>query len=241
MAGDYVMVEFATRTKPEVLRIASELNIHPSFAFGLCICAWMWFDEQTEDGRAFGATEKLLDSVVAFEGFSRALSNVDWLQVRNGSLEVPNFDRLMGESAKKRAKNSQRQRKARAKKEADDSEEMSRFPCDKSATKAKGKVLSYSNRDSGRSGEPIDLGRTTKILYDKLGKPKSAADVGFFANVGKAVDDGIIAESLFQSSLVGIEKANNKVAMFRKAMQDNVRTAGHDFEEILRELKGVEA
>jgi hypothetical protein len=240
MAGDYVMVEHATKGKPEVLHIATELNIHPCFAFGLCITAWMWFDEQTEDGRALRATEKMLDSVVAFDGFSHALRNAGWLQVRDGSLEIPNFDRLMGESAKKRAKNTRRQRVLRDKKEEKDGQDLSRFPCDKSATKAKGKVLSYSNRTSDRSGDPIDLSPTGKLLREKLGEPKSSSDVKFYALVGRAVDEGWIAERLVAESLVGIEKGKNRVAFFRAAIQSNVKSLGKDFESMLDELEGAQ-
>jgi hypothetical protein len=125
------MVQHATPRKPEVLRIATILGIEPQHAFGLCVIAWMWFDEQTEDGRAIGATELMLDAVVCRAGFSDALRQVGWLQVRDGALQLPNFDRLMGESAKKRAKNSKRQANLRRASVTD----LSRTKRDKSATK----------------------------------------------------------------------------------------------------------
>lgn len=131
MAGDFVMVQHATPRKPEVLRLAASLNIEPAHAFGLCVITWMWFDEQTEDGRALGATEAMLDAVVCRAGFTQALSNVGWLSIREGSLEVPNFDRLMGQSAKKRAKNTKRQQKHRRAPVTS----LSHIKRDKSATK----------------------------------------------------------------------------------------------------------
>jgi hypothetical protein len=132
MAGDFVMVQFATPRKPEVMRIATELNIDAAHAFGLCVIAWMWFDEQTEDGRAVGATDAMLDAVVCRAGFSDALRNVGWLHVRDGALVVPNFDRLMGDSAKKRAKNTKRQQQHRRNATVT---KTSRHERDKSATK----------------------------------------------------------------------------------------------------------
>lgn len=132
MAGDFVMVQFATPRKPEVLRIATILDVEPIHAFGLCIAAWMWFDEQTEDGRALGATVDMLDAVVCRAGFSNALRDVGWLEVRDGSLSIPNFDRLMGESAKKRAKNTVRQQRSRRNATVT---KTSREKRDKSATK----------------------------------------------------------------------------------------------------------
>jgi len=143
MAGDFVMVQCATPRKPEVLRIATDLNIDPAHAFGLCVIAWMWFDEQTEDGRAVGATDAMLDAVVCRAGFSDALRNVGWLHVRDGALVVPNFDRLMGESAKKRAKNTVRQQQHRRNAAVT---KTSRNERDKSATKEEKRREEKSNK-----------------------------------------------------------------------------------------------
>lgn len=157
MAGDFVMVQFATPRKPEVLRLASLLNIEPPHAFGLCVMAWMWFDEQTEDGRASGATELMLDAVVGRSGFSRALRDVGWLQVREGSLVVPNFDRLMGESAKKRAKNTVRQQELRR-------EKLSRNSRDKSATKEEKRKEELPEPGAGAFSKPENRGGRMSIF-----------------------------------------------------------------------------
>lgn len=130
MAGDFLMVQFATPRKIEVARVAGILGIAKPHAFGLCVMAWMWFDEQTEDGRALGATEALLDSEVGHAGLADALRQVGWLHAREGALELPNFDRIMGQSAKKRAKNNERQRNHRG-------NEIVTKKCDKSVTKEK--------------------------------------------------------------------------------------------------------
>lgn len=113
MAGDFVMVQFATARKIEVHRIAAALGIPRAHAFGLCVEAWIWFDEQTEDGVAKGATAEMLDAIVGAPGFTQALSAVGWIRVRESSLELPNFDRLMGKSAKKRVNDADRQRRRR--------------------------------------------------------------------------------------------------------------------------------
>ncbi len=127
MAGDFVVIQFATARKIEVHRIAAALGVTRSHAFGLCVETWIWFDEQTEDGVAKGATCDMLDGIVGVPGFSKALSDVGWLRVRDSSLELPNFDRLMGKSAKKRINDALRKRNSRDAKtsEVDDSEEDS--------------------------------------------------------------------------------------------------------------------
>jgi hypothetical protein len=139
MAGDYVMIQHATTRKIELRRVAAALNITHAHALGLCVLAWMFFDEQTVDGVAHGANEAMLDEVVGLVGFSHALREVGWLRVREGSLECPHFDRLMGESAKKRANAAVRKRRERSRDddECDSVTNMSHDECDKSVTKGK--------------------------------------------------------------------------------------------------------
>jgi hypothetical protein len=108
MAGDWIKVEKATARKPEVMVIAAQLSIHPDHAFGLCFRFWSWCDDHLIDGNARGVTEALVDALVDRSGFASALLSVGWLQARNGSLAVPNFDRHCSESAKSRALSAQR-------------------------------------------------------------------------------------------------------------------------------------
>lgn len=152
MAGDFVMIQCATPRKPEVLRLADLLSVEPAHAFGLCVIAWMWFDEQTEDGRAFGATDTMLDAVVGRQGFTNALVDVGWLRVREGALEAPNFDRHMGDSAKKRAKNTRRQRKRRRAPVAP----LSHNQRDKSATKEEKRREEISNTPTPFTKPTVD-------------------------------------------------------------------------------------
>ena len=115
MAGDWVKMEKATARKPEILRIACALNIHPDHAFGLCFRFWSWCDDHLTTGNAAGVTETLVDALLDRSGFCAALISVGWLRVREGSLEVPNFDRHLSESAKNRALTAQRVAKHKAK------------------------------------------------------------------------------------------------------------------------------
>lgn len=121
MAGDWIKVEKATARKPEVLRVADALKIHPDHAFGLCFRFWCWCDDQLENGNAVGVTETLVDALVERSGFASALLSVGWLQVRSGSLVIPNFDRHLAESAKTRALTAKRVSKHKTKKSNGDS------------------------------------------------------------------------------------------------------------------------
>lgn len=115
MAGDWLKVEKATSRKPEVLRLAATLGISRREAFALCFEFWKWCDDQLESCYANGVTELMIDEEVGCVGFASALLDVGWLQVRNGSLEVPNFDRHLSQGAKSRALTAARMKKQRLK------------------------------------------------------------------------------------------------------------------------------
>ena len=103
MAGDWIKIEKATVRKREVLMIAGELGVHPDHAFGLCFRFWSWCDDNLSTGHALGVTNVLLDQLLGHDGFSTALVNAGWLRDREGSLEVPHFDRHLSQSSKNRA------------------------------------------------------------------------------------------------------------------------------------------
>lgn len=108
MAGDWIKVEKATARKPEVLTIAAELGIHPDHAFGLCVRFWSWCDDHMSDANARGVSAALVDALLDRSGIATALVKVGWLRVRDGSLEVPNFDRHLSQSSKTRALTKER-------------------------------------------------------------------------------------------------------------------------------------
>jgi hypothetical protein len=116
MAGDWIKIEKATPRKPEVLRIASMLGIHPDHAFGICFRFWSWCDDNLKTCNAPGVTDVMLDALLGRDGCASALIEVGWLQVRNSSLVIPNFDRHLSESSKKRALSAERTANSRSRK-----------------------------------------------------------------------------------------------------------------------------
>ncbi len=82
MAGDWIKVEKATARKPEVLALASILQIHPDHAFGLCVRFWFWCDDNLKTGHAQRVTTVTLDYVVGHTGFADALVQVGWLSIQ---------------------------------------------------------------------------------------------------------------------------------------------------------------
>jgi hypothetical protein len=151
MAGDWIKVEKSTPRKPEVMAIADELGIHIDHAFGLCFRFWSWCDDQMTDGHAQSVTNVTLDSSFGHAGFATALVKVGWLRVRNGSLEVPNFDRHLSESAKNRALSGMR----KAKQRSESVTKMSRSERDKSVTREE-KRREEIGRQYARAGGTAD-------------------------------------------------------------------------------------
>src|SRR5690606_741911 len=72
------------------------------------------FDAHSVDGTLKGYTPELLDHVIGWEGFSRAMEAVGWL-VFDGeeTLSLPEFTEHNGQSAKRRAEDQKRKRDAR--------------------------------------------------------------------------------------------------------------------------------
>lgn len=115
MGQDWIKVEKVTARKPEVLRIASSLNIHPDHAFGLCVRFWSWCDDQMSECHTKGVTCVTLDLVLGHTGFATELVRAGWLVETDDGIEIPNFDYHLSESAKTRAKAVIRKRTSRAK------------------------------------------------------------------------------------------------------------------------------
>lgn len=114
MAGDWMKICKDTPDKPEVLIIATKLNIHPDIAFARCFRLWSWFDSNTTNGVTNGVTKVTLDALLNRDGLCDAMIDVCWLgQDAEGCLFLPNFDYHNSETAKTRAMSAKRQDKFR--------------------------------------------------------------------------------------------------------------------------------
>jgi hypothetical protein len=174
VAGDWIKMEKATARKPEVLQLADLLAIHPDHALGLCFRFWSWCDDQMTSGHAPSVTSVTLDSVFGHAGFASALITVGWLRVREGSLEVPNFDRHLSDSAKNRALSGERKKKQRA-----GVTELSRSNRDKSVT-----------REEKRREEKTEVINTVAIASPRVFQPPSISEVVTFAQTEQLCLDG---------------------------------------------------
>ena len=109
MAGEWLKMESATPDKPEVLAITAKMGWDdPDLTVGKLFRLWRWFDQQTTDGNARGVTSALLDRQVGASGFVQALADVGWATISTEGVELKNFERHNGKTAKERALTAKR-------------------------------------------------------------------------------------------------------------------------------------
>lgn len=115
MAGDWLKVQVDTPDKPEIEAMADALGIDPDAVFGKCFRVWRWFDAHTQDGNACGVTKSAVDRRAGVTGFANAMESVGWLRQTEAGLELPNFSRHNGQTAKQRALTAKRVAKSKSK------------------------------------------------------------------------------------------------------------------------------
>lgn len=183
MAIPWIKFEVTTSDKMEVGLIADILKIDPDAVVGKLLRVWAWFDENTVDGNASvtqkalqeryngnasGVTKALLDRRVGVVGFCEAMIQVGWMIELNGSIQLPNFDRHNGESAKKRAEGAKRV-------------EKHRNGCNaKSVTDVTQKALP----DKIRSDKSIEVTKVTSSSKPSKDVSEPLADHGFILTDG---------------------------------------------------------
>lgn len=113
MAGDWIKMRVDLATSPKVVRMASALRADRLRVIGGLHAVWCLFDVHSVDGCLDGYTLEALDELIAFPGFSAAMVAVGWLEDSGDSLCTPRFDEHNGQSAKRRAMETERKREAR--------------------------------------------------------------------------------------------------------------------------------
>lgn len=114
MAGDWIKLQKDTPDKPEVLAIASRLNLDPDAVVGKLVRIWCWFDTHTVNGNASCVTFSFLDRITGVTGFAEQVALIGWLVQDGHDLRLPNFEYHNGETAKQRALGKNRAEKARS-------------------------------------------------------------------------------------------------------------------------------
>jgi len=114
MAGDWIKMRNDLVDDPSVIGIAAKTGLDEFAVIGRLQCLWAWADEQSRDGHAVGVTCAWLNRKVQCDGFAEAMRDVQWLIVTADGIQIPNFERHNGKTAKTRALSANRQQTRRA-------------------------------------------------------------------------------------------------------------------------------
>jgi hypothetical protein len=101
------------RTHPKVVRISSALKADRLRVVGALHAVWCLFDAHSADGSLDGYTFESIDEFVGWNGFSRAMANVEWMRIDDVGVHLPGYDAHNGASAKRRAQEAERKRASR--------------------------------------------------------------------------------------------------------------------------------
>lgn len=113
MAGDWIKWEKGFAEKDEVAATAVILKLDLANAAVLWMRFFEWADSRTADGYVRGATQGSLDMVMRQSGFAAAGVACGWLKFDDSGLQISNFDRHNGKTAKARALAIERKRRLR--------------------------------------------------------------------------------------------------------------------------------
>lgn len=153
MSGDWIKMRVDLATDPAVIAVAEALGIDEDLVVGKLHKLWSWADAHTTDGSAKNVTVSWMERYMGVTGFCDALIEAGWLVRDNGGIRVPNFDRHMGEGAKRRAVSTERQREYRKTKHNDSVTPKTR-QCHKSVTR---KALPEKRREEKNKDKDYTL------------------------------------------------------------------------------------
>jgi hypothetical protein len=113
MAGDWIKMGKDLLTHPKVVRMSSALRADRLRTVGGLFAVWCLFDTHSADGQLSGYTPEALDELVGFPGISSAMESVGWLSHDEEGVVLPRFEEHNGQSAKRRAQETDRKREER--------------------------------------------------------------------------------------------------------------------------------
>lgn len=133
MSGDWIKMRTDLLTDPRVVRISSALNADRLRTVGGLHAVWSLFDTHSADGTLEGYTYDVIDDLIGWPGFCKALEKVGWVTTTGESVALPRFEEHNGRTAKRRAMENDRKKRGRV--SADDADEDSAGDADTDADK----------------------------------------------------------------------------------------------------------
>lgn len=158
------------QTHPKVVRMVSALKADKLRVIGGLHAVWSLFDAHSDDGTLDGYTVEALDDYINWPGFCAAMIKIGWLEENGESLATPRFDEHNGQSAKRRATETQRKRMARS------APEMSASSADKKRSREEKR----REEKSSNTHTPLDDAAPSVCVTEpaKVCKAMKAAGIG---------------------------------------------------------------
>lgn len=103
MPANWIKIETHLPSKPEVLKLSRVVGQNRYEVSGRLMVVWAWFDQITASGQLCGVSLADIDEIAGCQGFAAAMLQVGWLAGEDGAMQVPNWERHNGNSAKARA------------------------------------------------------------------------------------------------------------------------------------------
>lgn len=149
MSTDWIKMRVDLRTHPKVVRMASALRADKLRVIGGLFAVWAIFDAHSSDGVLDGYTFQAIDAELGWKGFAQAMSDIEWLMSTDGmGLTAPRFEEHNGQSAKRRAMETERKRLER------EAERLATKPGHASASHADKNVTREEKRREEKENPP---------------------------------------------------------------------------------------
>jgi len=114
MTIPWIKVEATLPHKPEVMRMAAQLDTSEHAVVGHLVAFWIWCDGNLAGHcPTFFGTVSGIDRVAGCSGFTQAMIDAGWLRHDGKQFEVVHFERHLAQSAKTRAFEAERKRRQR--------------------------------------------------------------------------------------------------------------------------------
>lgn len=101
------------RRHPKVVQMAAALKADRLRVVGALHAVWCVFDEHSTAGELQGYTLAIMDEEIGWRGFSRAMSDIGWLECDESGMSAPDYEEHNGPNAKRRALDAQRKGQSR--------------------------------------------------------------------------------------------------------------------------------
>lgn len=203
MAGDWIKIRHALPRSGNVVRIMSACDADKLRTLGGLVSALLLFDEQTDDGHLSGYTLKVFDEVVGLPGLGDALCSekVAWMKETDDGLQLLEWGKHNGSSAKRRANDAFRKALTRAKIEEDEKcpqsvrkvSEKKRTKCGPEKRREEKSIINTHTAQAREEIEEGDEGPYQKAGPDAPGSvvipPCLKRDVDLFAGMSGIPDE----------------------------------------------------